>query len=296
MINSLPIPPFVPGMEFRLFVAVAFTAAAAYFDVFNKKWVPNYLIYAFAICAVALNFVFYDPTVTFQALAFGAGIFILTYPLYKMGQLGGADVFVLASIATAVPYFQKPLFAAEQLVQYPLILSVLVPTSLLFILHMLVRFIPYVSGQMRQGKLKITLGKIAGPALLLLSFSFFIYAISTMPLALPFSYVLVLSFLFASLIFFSFFKDEIKDSMIEMVSPSRLMEEDVIALEKMDSALVKRLSLSPLLDAKIIATLKKARLKAVPIYTGMPFFLPYLLLGLIFTILFGDLLYYIISF
>jgi len=295
MVSFLPIPPFVPGMEFRLFAAVIFTAATAYFDVFNKKWVPNYLIYAFAICAVALNFIFYDPIVTFQALAFGIGIFILTYPLYKMGQLGGADVFVLASIAAAVPYFQKPLFAAEQLVQYPFILSVLVPTSLLFIFHMLIRFIPHVSGQMRQGKLKITFGKIVGPALLLVSFSFFIYVISTMPLALPFSYVFVMSFLFISLIFFSFFKEEIKDSMIEMVSPSRLVEEDVIALEKMDSALVKKLSLKPLLEAKEIATLKKARLKGVPVYTGMPFFLPYLLAGLLITILFGDLLYYIVA-
>ena len=84
--------------------------------------------------------------------------------------------------------------------------------------------------------------------------------------------------------------------MVQNVSVSRLMEEDVIALEKMDNALARKLRLYPLIDAKEIAILKKSRVKSVPVYTGMPFFLPYLLAGLAFTLLFGDLLSYIIAF
>jgi Flp pilus assembly protein protease CpaA len=291
MINFLPVPPEVPGIGARALVAVAFTAAAAYFDVFNRKWVPNYLVYGFLVAAVLLNIVFYSPEASAQAIAIGAAVFLLTYPLYRMGQLGGADVFVLAAIAASIPYFSTPLLAPQQPIQYPFILSVLVPSSLFFILHMLARFLPYAAQLLREGKLKLTGAKTLGPLLLVGSFSLFAYAAGTLPIALPPQYLFIMSFLLVSLAFFSFFKEEIKGSMVEPVPPSSLAEEDVLALEKMDQGTVKRLGLKPLLTAKSIAAIKKARLKSVPVYTGMPFFLPYLLLGLAFTLLFGDLLY-----
>ncbi len=291
MINFLPMPPEIPGMGARLLVALSFTAAASYFDVFNKKWVPNYLVYGFLAAALLLNIIFYSPDATLQALAIGAATFLLTYPLYKMGQLGGADVFVLSAIAAAIPYFSSPFLAPHQNIQYPFILSVLVPSSLFFILHMLSRFLPYAARLLREGRLKLTWAKLLGPLLLFGSFSLFAYVAGTLPVSLPPQYFAIMSFLLVSLVFFSFFKDEIKDSMVEPLAPSALQEEDVLALEKMDGRTVKRLNLGPLLSARDIAAIKKARLKSVPVYTGMPFFLPYLFLGLVFTLLFGDLLY-----
>ena len=295
MMSFLPLPPPVPGLWIRAAAAVLFTAAAAYFDLFNKKWVPNCLLYGFAAVAVLANLVFYGP-VSLHALLFGAAAFLLAYPLYKMGQLGGADVFAFASIAALVPYFQSPLLAPAQQVQYPFILSVMVPTSIFFILHMLVRFIPYVHRKLMRGQLEITPAKAAGPALLAISFAVFLAVLLSLPVQLPPAYLALLSFLFAALVFFSFFKEDIKASMVQNVPVSRLMEEDVIALEKMDKELARKLRLYPLLDAKEIAILKKSKVKSVPVYTGMPFFLPYLLAGLAFTLLFGDLLFYIIAF
>jgi prepilin signal peptidase PulO-like enzyme (type II secretory pathway) len=57
--------------------------------------------------------------------------------------------------------------------------------------------------------------------------------------------------------------------------------------------LAKRLSLPPVISERTIAALKRAKAKTVPVYTGMPFFLPYLFMGLLFSVLFGDLLFYI---
>jgi Flp pilus assembly protein protease CpaA len=295
MMSFLPLPPPVPGLWIRAAAAVLFTAAAAYFDIFNKKWVPNSLLYGFAAVAVLANLVFYGP-VSLHALLFGAAAFILAYPLYRMGQLGGADVFAFASIAALVPYFQSPLLVPAQQVQYPFILSVMVPTSIFFILHMLVRFIPYAYRKLMRGQLEITPAKAAGPALLAISFTVFLAVLLSLPVQLPPAYLALLSFLFAALIFFSFFKEDIKASMVQNVPISHLMEEDVIALEKMDKELARKLRLYPLIDAKEIAILKKSKVKSVPVYTGMPFFLPYLLAGLAVTLLFGDLLFYIIAF
>ena len=257
---------------------------------------PNYLLYGFAGVAVLANLVFWGPA-SLQALAFGVAAFLLSYPLYRMGQLGGADVFAFASIAALVPYFQSPLIAPAQQVQYPFILSVMVPTSIFLhppharSLHPL-----HLREAGARGELEITLAKAAGPAVLAVSFAAFLAVLLSMPLQLPFAYLALLSFLFAALLFFSFFKDDIKASMVRSVPVSRLMEEDVIALERMDAGLVRKLRLYPLLDAKEIATLKKSRLKSVPVYTGMPFFLPYLLAGLLVTLLFGDLLFCMVAF
>jgi len=295
MLELFPVPQEVPGLEVRIFVALAFTAAAAYYDVFNKKWVPNYLVYAFIAVAVALNLLFFDPSISAQALIFGAAAFALTYGLYKIGQLGGADVYVLASIAACLPYLPKPLLSAPQHVPYPFMLSVLAPTGVLFILHMVLRFVPLVFCQLSEGKVKFSIQKIAGPVMLAIAFSLFIATLLSLPIILPPSYVAMLLLLFAALLFFTLFKDEIKSSMVEEVPAAKLQEEDVLALEKMDQRLVKRLALQPLLTPKAIALLRKSKLKRVPVYTKMPFFLPYLLFGLLFSVLFGDLLYHILQ-
>jgi hypothetical protein len=273
---------------------VAFTGAAAYYDAFKNKWVPDSLLWCFLGVAFLLNIIFFEPLVFTQAISIAIAIAALTYALYRMGQLGGADVLVMASIALAVPYLPLPLLAASQAVPYPFFLSVLAPTGIVFILHMLVRFLPYISRQLSTGKVKFTFQKLAGPALVAFSLLVFYILVSSLPTTLPTSYFAIIAFLGMALVFFYLFMPEIKASMVEKIPTSRLQCEDVLALEQMPS-LAKKLSLSPVISEKTIAALKRAKVKAVSVYTGMPFFLPYLFIGLLFTILFGDLLYYIMA-
>jgi prepilin signal peptidase PulO-like enzyme (type II secretory pathway) len=80
--------------------------------------------------------------------------------------------------------------------------------------------------------------------------------------------------------------------MVQRVKISSLQCEDVLALEQMPE-LAGKLRLSPVISKRTIAALRRAHAKTVPVYTGMPFFLPYLFIGLVFTLLFGDLLYYV---
>ena len=285
-------PGAVPGIDVRIMVAVAFTGAAAYYDMFNKKWVPDLLLWCFLGASLLLNVVFFDPAVFAPALFIAIAVAALTYALYRMGQLGGADVFVMASIALAIPYLPKPLLAASQSVPYPFFLSMLAPTGIAFIVHMLFRFIPYISRRISAGKVEFTVQKVAGPALIAVSLVIFCTVVSSLPMQLPASYFAIIGFLSAALIFFSLFMPEIKASMVEKIPVSRLQCEDVLALEQMPS-LAKNLKLPPVISGKTIAALKRAKIKSVPVYTGMPFFLPYLFIGLVLTLLFGDLLYYI---
>lgn len=294
MLEFFASQPTVPGIEIRAIVALAFTGAAAYFDLFHKKWVPNWLIYTFLLSAFALNIIFFEQTIFLHALFFAIIIFAISYPLYRLGQLGGADAYILCGIALSLPYFTKPFFGVEQSVPYPFILSALIPTGILFILHMLIRFVPFISKKLAEGKISFQPIKLIEPAILtiiLVIFTNFLFLLSA---AVPFSYLAIIYFLFISLLFFSLFKSEIKESMVEEVAVSKLQEEDVLALEKISPALIKKLSLQPLLDKKTISSLKKARIKKVPVYTGMPCFLPYLFLGVLISLLFGDLLIYLL--
>jgi len=285
-------PAIVPGIDIRMMVAVAFMGAAAYYDMFNKKWVPDSLLWCFLGASLLLNVVFFDSAIFAQALFVAIIIAALTYVLYRMGQLGGADVFVMASIALAIPYLPKPLLAASQAIPYPFFFSMLAPTGIAFIVHMLIRFIPYMSRKLSRGEVDFTMQKVAGPVIIAISLLIFGTIVSSMPVSLPASYFAIIGFLGAALIFFSLFMPEIKASMVEKISTSRLQCEDVLALEQMES-LAKKLKLSPVIDEKTITALKRAKIKSVPVYTGMPFFLPYLFIGLVFALLFGDLLYYI---
>lgn len=293
-LSFLAPPTAIPGLEWRILAVLAFTGAAAYYDAFNKKWVPNWLAYSFLACAFLLNLIFFDQAIFLQAIAIGAVVFAVSFVLYKFGQLGGADAYVLASIALAVPYLPKPLLVPAQAVPYPFILSILIPTGIAFILHMLARFIPYISREISSGRVKFTVARLLGPALLAAALVVFTSALLTLPVAVPSAYLAIILFLSLALLFFSLFKDEIKHSMVSQVATSRLLEEDVLALEMMPPETVKKLRLYPLMDAKIISLLKKSKLKKVPVYTGMPFFLPYLFFGLLFTVLFGDLLFYLL--
>jgi hypothetical protein len=292
MLPFLSPPASVPGIDVRILAAVAFTGAAAYYDMFNRKWVPDRLLWAFLACAFLLNILFPDSVLFMQGCAAAAIIAAISYALYRMGQLGAADVLVMSSIALAIPYLPKPLLAPAQNVPYPFFLSVLAPTGIAFILHMLCRFVPYIARQLAEGKVEFTAQKVAGPAIVLLSLAIFAFIAASFPFPLPPLYFAVVGFLGIALVFFSLFMPEIKASMVETVPVGKLQCEDVLALEKMQP-LAKRLSLPPVISERTIAALKRAKAKTVPVYTGMPFFLPYLFMGLLFSVLFGDLLFYI---
>jgi len=295
MFGLFVFPQILPGAEYRMAAVIAFTAAAAWFDVFNRKWVPNYLIYGFLAASLLLNLVFFDSRAFTLGAAFSTAVFVLCYPIYRQGQLGGADMFILASITLALPFLPSPLLAQPGAAPYPFILSVLVPTGLLFILHMASQFVPFILAKIERREIAFDRTKIAGSALIGPAFLAIFLTFSSIPIEIPAAYTAIMGALFLSLAFFSLFREEVKSSMIEEIPVTALEEEDVLALEMMDERFRRNLRLTPLLNKHTIAALQSSGIREVPVYTGMPAFLPYLFVGTLFTILFGDMLHYIVS-
>lgn len=267
----------MPGELVRIAIALLGTAAATYFDIFNNRNIPNNLLYAFLAIAFLTNLAFFNADILIYAAALTAVLFAFGFILYRAGQLGGADLFVICSISLLLPI--HPSFLSTPF-NYPLIFSTLLYSGVAFAVFSIFFF----------GNLLIK-SKKAKPNLLYLSLAipyiFFSYLFLTAPFFSP-VYFFIASILMLSAIFYLVFRDSINEAITQKVKVSTLKgDEDVLAKEKMPE-LMKKLKIGPVIGKKELAALKKTKVKDVYIYAELPPFLPFLLVGLLASILFGD--------
>jgi hypothetical protein len=266
----------MPGELIRIFLAVAGTAVAAYFDVFKNKNIPDQFLYAFLGIAFLANLVFYQEGLFWFSLAVAAFLSAIAYLFYRVGQLGGADVFVLASIMLLLPV--HPSFVGMPF-NLPFIFSVFIFSGILFALYVLLFF-----------GWKIMNSADAKPNLL--------YALVLLPYAV-FAYFFINSFLFSfvffafvtiaifSTVFFLMYKDSVNRLLSEELPVAQLEPEDVLALEVMNKDMIERYKIPRLMTKEEIARLKKSRIKEVWVYTKLPPFVPFILAGMLLGMLFG---------
>jgi len=281
-------------MEFeilRIIVALIGTAAAAYYDVFNKKNVPDKLLYAFLGVALAINV--FDPSAFLRNLPVAAVMVVAMYLLYRLGQLGGADVMVLAAIYASIPMIENPLIgqAAQSDVlsslQMPSIAVVTSMSVLLFAIWIIVRYVPVALRETFRGKAKFGAVQLGQSFLLLVSFGAFVYLFAQLPV-FSVGLVVVIEVLFIAAIFFTLYKDFIIGSMV--VWKRRPEQEDVLALEMIDIKLIRKHSIGRLVDREQMKRMSKLKRKW-PVL-DLPIFLPYVLAALILYVLFGNQLVY----
>lgn len=277
MLEQLLFEPLaMPGETIRIALALIGTLAAVYFDVFNQRNVPNMLLYAFLGVAIFANIVFYDPLVFAYAAGLAAIIFLLGFLLYKMGQIGGADLFVICSIILLLPIHPSNL---ETLFNYPLIFSTLLYGGVAFSIFSIF----YFGNKVRKSKdVKPNLFYLA----LLLPYAVFGYLFLTAPFFSPI-YFAIASIFLLSAIFFLVYRDAIIASTMEEVPLSKITDEDVLAKEKMQP-LMQKLKIGPVIGEKELAILKKAKVNKVWIYAHLPPFLPFLFIGLVASLLWGN--------
>ena len=127
----------MPGEVIRVLIAFIGTVVAAYYDLFNNKNIPDQFLYAFLAIAFLTNLVLYEENLFWFSLAVAAFFSVVGYLFYKLGQLGGADVFVLASIMLLLPI--HPSFVGLSF-NMPFILSVIIFSGVLFALYVIFYF------------------------------------------------------------------------------------------------------------------------------------------------------------
>ena len=273
----------------RIAAALIGVGIAAYFDIFNNKNIPERFLQGFIAVAVLISLIAYDPVATPYGLAAGALLYFANWIVYKAGYVGGADGYILAAIAILLP--AQPILLllnpSAYTLTFPFIVHVLTVAFFTFMLHMLLRTLPSAYKALR------TLGSIqamqwVGAFLIIIAYGVLSFIISASPL-LSSSYVIFLAALAAVSVYFVLFRTAINDSMLEWVVPKKVEVEDIIAPEKMDAAEVKKYNIGRLVDAAEYKRLQQVKGK-VPVYKHLLPFVPHILIGLVVSLLFGNIL------
>ncbi|MCX8202608.1 MAG: hypothetical protein N3G74_02290 [Candidatus Micrarchaeota archaeon] len=259
----------------RILIAVCGTGIAAYYDIFNRKNVPEAFLYLFLAISLVVNIFEYNLFLQFLPIALP--LLMVLYLLYKSGQLGGADVFVIAAIYAAVPVFPM----AEERIM-PSILMILAIATMLASIWIMLKYLPKMARKFMERKVKVNVLQWLQVVALAISFAILSYLFVLFPF-FPFWIFLVAILLFVESVFFIIFKEHLVEEMILM--KSKIEPEDVLAVEKIDENTVRKYGIKRLTDEKQAKTLNKLRRKW-PVL-DMPMFLPFIFIGLIVYLIIG---------
>ncbi len=269
----------MPGEMIRLAVAFVGVALATYFDLFNKRNVPNSLLYGFLAIAFVVDLALFQQDIFVFSVALALFFAAIGYVFYRFGQLGGADVFIIASVILLLPF--HPSFVSLPF-NLPYIFSVMVFAGIAFALYV----VCYFGLKLRDAG--------AHPkrmyALLIIPYLLFAFVYVNSIIFSPMYFIFV-SILMLATIFFMAYKEDINLLLAERMSPAELEDEDVLALEMMDQDTVKKYGLKRLATKSEIERMSKLQLAEVWVYSKMPPFLPFFLLGMVLSLFFaGSLL------
>lgn len=281
MLEELLFSPMEMPMETaRIFLALLGMAIGTYYDLFNNKNVPEKFLYAFLAVAFLFNIVFFDYDVFVYAVVLAFVLFALGFAMYRLGQIGGADVFVIAALALLLPispsYLNVPF-------NYPLIFSVLIFGGAAFAFYSIFFFAKILSEKKAKSKPKYIY------IILFLAYGLFAYLFFNAPF-FSMAYFAIASILLLSSIIFLVYRDAILEATMGQVFVKDLEPEDVLVPERMDVHM-KKMGLGNVLSQKDIDALKRSGTKHVWVYSNLPPFLPFLFIGLILALFFGNQLF-----
>lgn len=265
----------MPGEIIRLILALAGTAVVAYYDVFNKKNIPDQLLYVFLGVAFLTNLLLYEQTIFWFSIGIAIFLSAIGYLFYRLGQLGGADLFVLASIMLLLPI--HPSFVGMPF-NIPFIFSVFIFSGTLFALYVMFFF----GWKLTQTEVK---ANWLYSIILLPYIAFAIFFINSFLFSWVF-FAFVTIAIFAS-VFFMIFRDSLNMLLAEELPVSQLQPEDVLALELMNKDMVERYKIPRLMTKDEIERLKKAKVSEVMVYTKLPPFVPFILAGMVLSLFFA---------
>lgn len=295
----------------RIAVALLGTGAAAYQDAktsFIDEKITYSMIAAGALLNIAsLNFSSFPNSIDWNFLlnSFGvaAVIFTLGYVLYRKGQLGGGDVLLFTGLHLLLPMrpvdFGLPLLsmAAPQLsiaqaLAYQRALSAILPILSIFASASFFALIgsAFFYAKALFGKKLEPNALVAGiMGVASVVFAAFIYNLTG-----DFAQAFFFLTLSLSATFLAAFKKQILEQVIvQRLAIDDFEEEDILVTGMMDEKIVQKYEIGKVLTQEEVKKLRQVQqnegVKLFPVAKILPRLGPYVLLGLLCTLLLGDL-------
>ena len=267
----------------RVLVLLAFAALYAYFDIFNKRSIPN--SFAYLSIVVGLIFTLFYPFKTLElSLLIAVFVVAIGYVLYKAGFLGLGDGLELAFVSLMLPIQPTPLLNIPQL-GLPFVLSVFISSGIVAIIALPIYY-------MLNSKLELKKESILRASVVFISYLLLlmlVYLLLGHIALVPTVFIIIIAF-FSALIFL--FEASLNERMITWVYPNKLGEDDIIAINLMSKKDImffksRYPSFGRLADKKEIAALKNIK-KKIPVYTNAIPFSAFILAGIILSLFIGD--------
>ncbi len=269
-------------LELRIAIALIGTGLAAWEDA-RTSFIDDRITFAMIGAGLLLDVLLFDYEFYASMGIIALIIAVLGFIAYKTGQFGGGDVLLLLGIHLLLPINPQAQYAI-----YPFVLSVLVASTFFASAGSAV----WYAKRLWEEK-KLVGRKTQFIAVVLAAASILVF---TAPL-LNLKTKLVLAAITTSTIFLMAFRNELNQVIIKRISIKEVEDEDILALEEMPAELVKKYSLGKVLTKSEVEKLseieKKEGVRRFPVYKELPRFGPYLLAGLIASLLVGDLVAFV---
>ncbi len=283
-------------------IALVGTALAAYQDALTS-FIDERLTYGMIAAGALVVLSTLDQQLIIGAFAGAAVIFAIGYALYRAGQVGGGDVLLFTAIQLLVPVRPAqlgiPLFnlvfdkmALDQVIAYgrvlqaiPFFASVFAAASFFALLGSAIFYASKIAKA--RPKPELVPGGITSTASLVFLWWLYSRGVSVVQTAF---FGLVLA---AACFLIAFKKQIMNEVVVQNIAIEEVEDEDILVTSKMDEKIVEKYSLGKVLTKEEVEKLKKVRekegIKLFPVAKVLPRLGPYILLGLITSLLLGDL-------
>jgi hypothetical protein len=270
------------------------------FDVFNKRNVPSIFAYATLAYGVLLTVLYFNLSTIAESLGISLVIIGVGYVVYRIGQIGAADFIEFAALSLMIPIQPTPyLLNAPMQLGIPFIGSLIINTGIIAIILVPIYYI-YKSFRVphRGGFGTIRRVDVLKAVTMVLAYAAFIIVLfyfHARPIGLA---IVALAGLGSVAITLG--ENRITKAMVSYWEPAKMKPEDMLAFNLMEPSEIKRIkteikSFDRLVTEKMLKEFKEKKFEEqLPVYThAVPLALP-LLIGVIFALLFGNLILFVL--
>ncbi len=286
----------------RIASVVALALLYMLFDVFNKRNVPSTFAYVSLAYGILLTLLYLNVATIVTSAAIALVVLGFGYLIYRIGQLGAADVIEFAALSLIMPVQLAPLLASNiSQFNLPFMLSLLLNTGIIALILVPIYYIPKARHMLKRPLFSFleSSGIIKAVVLAAAYLTFIVFAVRFTGMGYA-GIGLILLLLVCSCIIM-LFSEPITRSMIKYVPASKFEEGDIIAFNLMDRKSIARMrakvkGFDRLLTSKLIMEFKRKRIRdKLPVYKeAMPFAVA-IFFGVLISIAVGNLLFFIIA-
>ena len=280
----------ITSQEIELAVLITIAFIYALFDVFNKRNVPNMFVYATIAVGIVVALLFNSGLGLIVAFLIAIMVGLIGYALYKTGLLGGGDVLEFVFIALVLPTLVKPFYSSMYQWNIPFVLSVIIASGYASLIFMPIYYLGIKKPKNRVVSPSMKNFGI-GVALFVAYMALIVAMVHTYGVSLL-GVVLVLILAVSSAVTIVY-QQRIYLGMVDFIYPSTLEDGDMIATNLMNKKelafFMKESDFGRLATTKLISEIKGIK-KRIPVYRDSVPFSLFIFIGIIISLLFGNLI------